>query len=150
MNWILLLDCAFSFYQNYPCRLLYAEMECEFPCDESVYNSPQPFGEPNFRSTRETSISEAFQSLFEEYPKKELSPFEQNTPVKSYESIRMGLRVFDMFTLIHREFDFLNSLSKLTVYSSLCFHQHAYDTSHSFYPPRTRFSGCNCCKSIWI
>lgn len=108
---ILLLDCAFSFYQNYPCRLSYAEMECEFPCEESVFNSPQPFGVPNFRSTREISISEAFQSLFEEYPKHEPSSSEPAASVTSYESIRMGLRVFDMFIVIHRESGFRGYLS---------------------------------------
>lgn len=101
MSIISLLDCAFSFYQNHPCRLSHTEMECEFPCDESIFSSPHPFSEPNFRFTREVTISEAFQSLFEEYPKQDTSSSEPNTPVTSYERIRAGLRVFDMFIIIH-------------------------------------------------
>lgn len=122
MNIVSLLDCAFSFYQNYPCRLSHAEMECEFPCDEFIFNSQQPFTEPNFRFTRETTISEAFQSLFEEYPSQESSSSRQNTPLTAYESIRMELRVFDMFIIIHRKRVFLNSLYTLTAYSPIRLH----------------------------
>lgn len=100
MNIISLLDCAFSFYQNHPCRLSHSEMECEFPCDEPIFNSPHPFSEPSFQFTREVTISEAFQSLFEEYPKQDSSSGPQS-PVSPYERIRTGLRVFDMFIIIH-------------------------------------------------
>jgi hypothetical protein len=82
-------------------------MECEFPCDESIFNSAHPFAEPNFRFTRDITISEAFQSLFEEYPKQESS--EGYFPVSAYESTRMSLRVFDMWILIHSKSSLLNA-----------------------------------------
>lgn len=81
-------------------------MECEFPCDESIFSSAHPFAEPNFRFTRDITISEAFQSLFEEYPKQESS--EGYFPDSAYESTRMSLRVFDMWILIHSKSSLLN------------------------------------------
>lgn len=82
---ILLLDCAFFFFQNYPCRLSHTEMECDLPCDESLFVSEHPFVEPNFRFQREFRLSEAFRNLFEEAP----------------ESSPMDLTALDMFILIH-------------------------------------------------
>jgi hypothetical protein len=91
---ISLLDCAFFFYQNYPCRLTHSEMECELPCEESVFQADHPFSEPNFRFTREITIYSAFQNLFE--------------PVKkdgqSADIYDMGLTVLDTFILIHGTF----------------------------------------------
>lgn len=100
MNIISSIDCAFSFYQNYPCRLTHTEMECEFPCDELLFASPHPFAEPNFRYTRDTTISDAFQSLFEEYPRSQ--PSSESPGVGASEPNRLVLRVFDMWILIHR------------------------------------------------
>ncbi|KAJ5372948.1 transcriptional regulator family: Fungal Specific TF [Penicillium concentricum] len=85
---ISLLDCAFFFYQNYPCRLTHTEMECDLPCDESVFFSEHPFAEPNFCFSRGLMLSGAFENLFDEAP-------ESNT---------MKLTALDMFILIHSHF----------------------------------------------
>jgi hypothetical protein len=82
---ISLLDCAFFFFQNYPCRLAHTEMECDLPCDESLFVSEHPFAEPNFRFQRDLRLSEAFRNLFDEAP----------------ESSPMDLTALDMFILIH-------------------------------------------------
>lgn len=92
MNLIILMDSAFSFFQNYPCRLAHIEMDCDLPCEEYIFNSTHPFAEPNFSFTRDLTASEAFQSLFEVYSEDSHSP-NHNNP--------MGLTVFDMFLLIH-------------------------------------------------
>lgn len=99
MNIISLLDGAFSFYQNYPCRLTHIEMECDFPCHESVFASEHPFGDPKFQLAREYTISETFQALFEEYSTQDaLSPASESpTP-----DLLTSASVFDMFILIHR------------------------------------------------
>lgn len=93
VNIISLLDCAFFFYQNYPCRLTHAEMECELPCEESLFQSDHPFSEPNFRFTRNITMYEAFQNLFD-------SP-SNDSPRRSPETSPMDLTVLDMFILIH-------------------------------------------------
>lgn len=85
INIICSLDCAFGFFQNYPCRLTPMEMECDLPCEDSIFNSEHPFAQPNFRFNRELTVAEAFQSLFSEVP-----PAAPN------------YTVFDMFILIHR------------------------------------------------
>ncbi|KAJ5502614.1 transcriptional regulator family: Fungal Specific TF [Penicillium fimorum] len=90
---ISLLDCAFFFFQNYPCRLTYTEMECDLPCEESVFSSEHPFAEPNFCFSRGLVLSEAFENLFDEAP----------------ESHPMSLTALDMFILIHILFSFINT-----------------------------------------
>ena len=78
-------------------------MECELPCLESIFSSPHPFTEPNFRFTRNITIAEAFQSLFEEYPKQESSPGSQIS-APTHEDYISQMGVFDMWILIHRMF----------------------------------------------
>ncbi|KAJ5092481.1 transcriptional regulator family: Fungal Specific TF [Penicillium alfredii] len=97
-----LLDCAFFFFQNYPCRLTHSEMECDFPCDDSVWRSEHPFAEPNFRFTRDLTISDAFQYLFDDASK-------QDSPYRSPERNTLDLTVLDMFILIHLLFAFINT-----------------------------------------
>lgn len=101
MAMIALIDSAFSFFQNYPCRLTHVEMDCDLPCEEIIFNSVHPFSEPNFRFSRNLTVSEAFQSLFEECPEDLPNPpiisFPQNDIGNP-----LGFTVFDMFLLIHR------------------------------------------------
>ncbi|CAI7640083.1 unnamed protein product [Penicillium pancosmium] len=96
---ISLLDCAFFFYQNYPCRLTHSEMECELPCEESVFQAEHPFSEPSFRFNRDITIYSAFQNLFE--------PVKQEG--QSADIYDMGLTVLDTFILIHVLFAFINT-----------------------------------------
>jgi len=93
MNIIALLDCAFCFYQNYPCRLTFSEMECELPCEEALFESEHPFLERNFRFTRGLTLCGAFQNLFDSSHKHGQSP----------DPSQMNLTVMDMFLLIHGE-----------------------------------------------
>ncbi|CAI7666410.1 unnamed protein product [Penicillium crustosum] len=90
---ISLLDGAFLFFQNFPCRLTHTEMQCDLPCDESLFSSEHPFAEPNFRFSRGLRVSEAFKNLFDEAP----------------ESNPMDLTALDMFILIHILFSFINT-----------------------------------------
>lgn len=92
INIISLLDCAFFFYQNYPCRLTHAELECELPCEEALFRSPHPFQDPKFRFSREITNYQAFQHMFE-------SP--QDGHQASPPSPKIHLTVLDMFIVIH-------------------------------------------------
>jgi hypothetical protein len=101
INIISLLDCAFSFYQNYPCRLTHTEMECDLPCDEALYSANHPFAQPNFRFSREITVYEAFQSLFSED-----RPMTSSDPSRPQAHRNIAddphFTVLDMFILIHR------------------------------------------------
>ncbi|OXV07421.1 hypothetical protein Egran_04814 [Elaphomyces granulatus] len=109
INIISLLDCAFSFYQNYPCRLTHTEMECDLPCDESLYSADHPFAQPNFRFSREITTYEAFQFLFsEDYPMTSFDPSQNITNDPHF-------TVLDMFILIHLLYAFINAHMTLLV-----------------------------------
>lgn len=127
MIMIALIDSAFSFFQNYPCRLTHVEMDCDLPCEESVFNSVHPFSEPNFRFCRNLTVSEAFQSLFEEYQEDSLRPPSPSFPQKNIGN-PLRFTVFDMFLLIHRMYPFLDKSSQSLINpSSLCLHKHPHD-----------------------
>ncbi|KAJ5632755.1 hypothetical protein N7490_009094 [Penicillium lividum] len=97
---ISLMDCAFFFFQNYPYRLSTAEIENEFPCEQSLFQSKHPFSEPNFRLSRNLTLYEAFQNLFAR---------PQDSPGQTPDPSPMDLTVFDMFILIHILFAFINT-----------------------------------------
>lgn len=82
----MLIDSAFNFFQNYPCRLTQLELRCDLPCDEYLFSSQHPFSEPNFRFARELTMTKAFENFLDE----------------SYVQ-PMDLNILDMFILIHRE-----------------------------------------------
>ncbi|KAJ5752203.1 hypothetical protein N7520_009120 [Penicillium odoratum] len=90
-----LLDSAFFFYQNYPCRLTPSEMEFELPCEESVFQAEHPFAAPRFQASRDITAFEAFQGLFDE---------DRGSPDNS----NMHLTTLDMFILIHLLYVFIN------------------------------------------
>ncbi|KAJ5612253.1 hypothetical protein N7510_005447 [Penicillium lagena] len=102
VNIVISLDCAFFFYQNHPCRFTHTEMECDLPCYDSLFRSDHPFREPNFRYTRDLTISEAFQNLFEEEPGRDSPPHSPGIN-------RMDLTVLDMWSLIHILYAFINT-----------------------------------------
>lgn len=66
-------------------------MECELPCEESVFESPHPFSEPNFRFSRGLTLYGAFQNLFDS----------SHVAGQSPDPTQMSLTVMDMFILIH-------------------------------------------------
>lgn len=118
---ISLLDGAFFFFQNFPCRLTHTEMQCDLPCDESLFLSEHPFAEPNFRFSRGLTVSEAFKNLFDEVP----------------ESNPMDLTALDMFILIH-SMSFAKSFLVYfapadSMFSFILIYQHPYGTSRLFY-----------------
>ncbi|KAL4805887.1 hypothetical protein BDV18DRAFT_140102 [Aspergillus unguis] len=102
MNILSTLDCAFSFYQNYPCRLTHTELQWEFPCFDSVWASEHPFTDPTFLVTRGITIRDAFDSLFEE-------PSERDGANGSPSDPLAGLTVLDMWVLIHVLYAFINT-----------------------------------------
>ncbi|KAK6821419.1 hypothetical protein RU639_007918 [Aspergillus parasiticus] len=106
INLISLLDCAFSFYSNYPCRLSHTEMECALPCVESVFESAHPFQEPNFELSRDITLSEAFQKLFEEESSRASSP---STSGSTVAETLAKLTILDTFMLIHLLYAFINT-----------------------------------------
>jgi hypothetical protein len=89
-----LLDCAFSFFANFPCRLTISEMKFDLPCEEMFFSSPHPFSEQNFTFSRRITVHEAFQSLLSEKKATHMS----NSRKKSNP---LGLNPMDMFILIH-------------------------------------------------
>jgi len=94
MNIITLLDCAFSFFANLPCRLTVSEMKFDLPCEETIFSSGHPFSEPNFAPSRNLTTFEAFQSLFGQV----------KTNVVTNQGKKgnpLDLNPMDMFILIH-------------------------------------------------
>lgn len=68
-------------------------MECELPCEESLFQSDHPFAEPNFRFTRSLTTYETFQKLFDSSASDSLR--------RGPETGQTDLTVLDMFILIH-------------------------------------------------
>ncbi|KAJ6113378.1 hypothetical protein N7523_006695 [Penicillium sp. IBT 18751x] len=130
---ISLLDCAFFFYQNYPCRLTHSEMECELPCEESVFESPHPFSEPNFRFSRRLTLYGAFQNLFDS----------SHVAGQSPDPTQMDLTVLDMFILIHGIHSIFPSLGTQAhqMCSFIFFHQYAHDACRASQSACRRNSG---------
>lgn len=93
MAWIIAIDCAFTFFQNFPCRLALAELACDLPCEESIFESQHPFSEPNFLPSRQLTVNDAFEQLFVECPEAALPASERLLAAK--------LTVLDMFILVH-------------------------------------------------
>jgi hypothetical protein len=110
MNIMTLLDCAFSFFANFPCRLSVSEMKFDLPCEEQFFASCHPFVEPNFTPSRRLTTYEAFQSLF--------GPKANLVPVQEKKSNPLGLNPMDMFILIHRTLPFLLPYQALLTLSS--------------------------------
>ncbi|KKK27158.1 hypothetical protein ARAM_003613 [Aspergillus rambellii] len=106
MNMVSLLDCAFSFYQNYPCHLTHTESHWEFPCLESTFALEHPFTDPDFQVSRGITIADAFDSLFEDYNAQETSQTASGIPASE---IIATLTVLDMFILIHVLYAFINT-----------------------------------------
>jgi hypothetical protein len=89
-----LLDCAFAFFSNFPCRLSVTEMKFDLVCEESFFASSHPFSEPMFKPSRHLTTYEAFKSLFCQ---------EQSQAAEDKKKVNpLGLSLVDMFTLIHR------------------------------------------------
>ena len=86
-----LLDCAFSFFANFPCRLLITEMKFDLPCEEVLFSSRHPFSEPKFKLSRGLTTYDAFKSLF--IPEIQSSMPSKRNPLR--------LNAMDMFILIH-------------------------------------------------
>jgi hypothetical protein len=90
-----LLDCAFSFFANFPCRLTLSEMKFDLPCEEIYFSSPHPFSVHSFTFSRRITVLEAFQSLFPQ--QKSTNP----TINSGKKANPLGLNPMDMFILIH-------------------------------------------------
>lgn len=92
-----MIDCAMPFYQNFPSRLTNCELQCDLPCQKSLFVARHPFLEPNFQLSREMTVYQAFQNLFVE-----------SGPVRPFFvdhcTNKLHLGIMDMFQLIHRKF----------------------------------------------
>jgi hypothetical protein len=105
-----LLDCAFCFFKNFPCRLTFSEMKFDLPCVEPVFASRHPFREPNFQYSRRVTVYDAVQNLFIEQQVSALSvsPPNRQSPQQSSSkadvSNPLSFNVLDMAILIHRRF----------------------------------------------
>jgi hypothetical protein len=94
-----LLDSAFSFFANYPCRLTISEMKFDLPSEEFLFTSTHPFTDPKFTPSRQLTVYEAFQSLFGQQKVAVV-------PNQGKKGNPLGLNPMDMFILIHRMFSF--------------------------------------------
>lgn len=99
INIMTLLDCAFSFFTNFPCRLAVSEMKFSLPCEESLFAAAHPFSEPNFNANRQLTTYEAFRSLFRQC--KTLNIYGR-TDENGFKGNPLNLNPMDMFILIHR------------------------------------------------
>jgi hypothetical protein len=102
-----LLDCAFSFFKNFPCRLTLAEMKFDLPCDESLFAAHHPFLQPNFQCSRHVTVLEAFRSLFtDQYRQQEITisshrPQPKPSSPDTSTSNPLCLNALDMVILVH-------------------------------------------------
>ena len=96
MAFIVAIDCAMSFFQNYPCRLVATELECDLPCEERFFESNRPYSEPGFMFQRQHTILDAFERFF-------TGEDESATPPA------LSLTVLDMFIMIHLLYAHLNT-----------------------------------------
>lgn len=121
---IRLLDCAFLFFSNYPCRLALSELHSDLPCEESIFSSEHPFAEENFRFSRGLMASEAFDMLFQRHNNESPSQLPSSN---SYQSWTPGASVgrigifnqivtpMDLFLLIHRKQNLLRRARILVI-----------------------------------
>lgn len=94
MNFIILLDCAFYFFSNYPPRLVISEFTPDLICQSYIFAAAHPFLTPNFRPSRNLNVYAAFRSLFWT----ESHPFD----VQQADAVNpLQLNTLDMFLLIH-------------------------------------------------
>jgi len=97
MNVVIALDSALLFFQSYPCRLTLAEMDCDLPCEESLFSSRHPFAEPNFQFTRNLTLKQGMEALFSAHGSTpELANIKRATT-----SGKPVFTLFDMFMFIH-------------------------------------------------
>lgn len=91
------LDSAFLFFQNFPSRLTFAELDCDLPCDESLWSAKNPFAEPQFRFDRNMTLRQGMEMLFNNgQPSAQVANTKRTTV-----SSKSPFSVFDMFLLIH-------------------------------------------------
>jgi hypothetical protein len=94
---MVLLDCAFTFFANFPCRFALSELGFELPCDERFFNNAKPFTKSGFTTSRGHTIQLAFQSLFEQRaPQQSLGLANTEATLGP-----LDLNCMDMFILIH-------------------------------------------------
>ncbi|KAK0111605.1 hypothetical protein ONS95_001952 [Cadophora gregata] len=91
INIMTLLDCAFSFFANFPCRLSMSEMKFDLPSEEAFFATMHPFSQRNFVLSRNLTTMEAFQSLFRP----------SQAPGHGTKGNSLGLNPMDMFIMIH-------------------------------------------------
>lgn len=127
MSIMTLLDCAFCFFANYPCRIALSEMQYDLPCDEEIFACPHPFSEPGFHPSRHLTTLEAFQSLFGR-GKSAVQSRHGNNDGNNDKSNPLELNVLDMFILIHRMLSYIRSLGLANLSSPLCSHTSTHNT----------------------
>ena len=108
-----LLDCAFSFFANFPCRLTLSEMKFDLPCEEIFFSSLHPFQEQSFTFSRRITVQEAFHSLFPQ--EKSTSP----TSSSGKKANPLGLNPMDMFILVHSTYNWILVKSRFQSWSVL-------------------------------
>lgn len=108
-TWITLLDCAFLFFWGMPARIVSAEIRCDLPCDEAVFDEEDPFTHPSFAFSRGLTAPTAFRALF------------KNTET-------LPLNMLDTFVLIHRKLS-----APLQAISADHFRKYCIDSSATLY-----------------
>jgi hypothetical protein len=94
---MVLLDCAFTFFANFPCRFALSELEFELPCEGRFFNNAKPFTKSGFTTSRRYPIQVAFQSLFEQRDPQQSAGGTNTEPNLG----PLDLNCMDMFILIH-------------------------------------------------
>lgn len=138
-----LLDCAFTFFANFPCRLAVSEMMFDLPCAEPIWGAAHPFMEQNFDRSRHVTAYEAFQSLFKD--QSPLSGTDNRKRSKNrLEPNPLNLNAMDMFILIHRMYSFYSCLLSSLTILVLYVYTHTHITVFSATLPRSpeRITAC--------
>jgi len=111
MNIIWTLDCAFLFYQNYACRMTLTELGFDLPCEESLFDSRNPFAEPSFRFSRDMTLRMAFEALLSSGDNAVSDDGSSTHQPMNW----LGLSVLDMFILMHVLYYFIHVRMSLLI-----------------------------------
>jgi hypothetical protein len=133
INIMVLLDCGFTFFWNFPCHFSLTELNFDLTCEDILFSSPHPFSEPTFKSSRHLTANEAFKSLL-------THDKSQSPESDKWKTNPLGLNHVDMFLLIHRTLLYsLKVFSMLIFSSSLHIYTHTSLALFIFYTSQSRY-----------
>lgn len=119
INHIALFDSAHHFYSNFPCRFTTSELLYDLPCEDTIFAAKHPFSHPNFCFSRNLTIYEVFQYLFQDEIATKVCGNAQNEQEERNITIGRSLTTTDMFFLVHTLHSYISS-HMVTLAHTMC------------------------------